>query len=270
MAGRADRGAGEREALTIAGRTFSPPITIVGGRLSKVSIADSAGIVFRYRLLFERDGGDGSPLFYARASSDINWWMPAFVAGVGVQRAELAYREACHDHRIALRRAAQRIARRRRRRTDGAAQPLRRHRHRRDRPGRRCAERRGRESEFRTDASLNGHPDAIQFWDVAGIASRGIVIRDNAIDVAAQGIFVKSEGKGGFDRVAILRNEVATTYGNAILLSGARDSRIEGNRIRSRADRRNMAKLVIRDNAALTRWSTMRRADWSTPATSAR
>lgn len=240
------------EVLEIRGKRFSPPVTIVGGRLSKASIVDSSGVTFRGTVFERAGGGDAAPLLYVRDSSDVAVADAQFRGGRALNGVSLrtVRRFAITGSRFAGLRNGLRgvdvdgLTARRNRFADIAIDAI-------GFGGARDAE--IAESEFRTDASEKaGHPDAIQFWDVAGIVSRGIVVRDNLIDVAAQGIFVKSEGKGGFDAVSILRNDVRTSYGNAIWLSGARGSTVAGNRIRSRTDRFHMAKLVLRDNRGLT------------------
>lgn len=95
------------------------------------------------------------------------------------------------------------------------------------------------------------HPDAIQISDTPNFPTRDIAIVGNTLRVPSQGIFVKSEKKGGFDRVRIIDNDIATDYHNGLHLSGARDSQIQGNRVQTLTGTVNMAKIVVLDSSGI-------------------
>lgn len=87
----------------------------------------------------------------------------------------------------------------------------------------------------------NPHPDAVQVWDDATFPSSDILIERNTIDSQSQGIFVKSEGRGGFDRVSVLDNDVTVAYSHGITVTEGRGTIISGNRVRAVPGSRQVA-----------------------------
>lgn len=93
------------------------------------------------------------------------------------------------------------------------------------------------------------HPDAIQLWDMPGIASANISIVRNRINSNKQGIFVKSEGRGGFDFVRIENNDVVASFPNGISLTVARNSRLIGNSLRYKQGSRWGSTMKLYDSS---------------------
>jgi polygalacturonase len=237
--------------LVLKDQHFAPAVTISGGRYSSVRIIDSSGIKFD-RVTFAATNDSGKqPLVYLQNSSNVTITNSKLIGnnqvnGINLRtvgRFTLENSELTNllnglrgvnvkDVKVLANRFSD-IS------IDGV----------------------GLGGASRVEISQNtfnshdtlraGHPDAIQFWDTREVASSDIKIRQNSINVQAQGIFVKSEGHGGFDRVSILENDVQTAYANAIILRGARDSRVEGNSVRTTKQHINMAKIGALGNQRL-------------------
>ena len=88
------------------------------------------------------------------------------------------------------------------------------------------------------------HPDAIQFWTPkeGGVAS-DIIVRNNIIEGATQGINTFGKDSDAFSRITIEKNRVDISYPAAISLINCDDCTIRDNIVTSNSDARHKANV---------------------------